>query len=82
MVNENIDTLKNAVEVGLGISIVPQKTVEKEVGRGTLKAVEISDVRFRRPLGILTAEAYPLNPAAKIFLKLLVKDFNAFDPGI
>ena len=82
MVNENIDTLKNAVEVGLGISIVPRKTVEKEIDRGILKAIGISDVRFRRPLGILTAEAYSLNPAAKVFLKLLIKDRDALNPDI
>src|SRR3989338_971217 len=52
--NENIDTLKKAVEVGLGISIVPYNTVQEEVRKKKLVQIPFSDVALERPLGILT----------------------------
>ncbi|MBI2167019.1 MAG: LysR family transcriptional regulator [Candidatus Omnitrophica bacterium] len=71
MSNENIDTLKRAVEVGLGISIVPSKTITEEVRKGTLKSVHLSDVKLNRPLGILTLKdripSYPL----QLFMEVL-----------
>lgn len=71
MTNENIDTLKRSVEVGLGISIVPSKTVTEEVRKGTLKSIQISDIKLNRPLGILTLKdrlwSYPL----QLFMEVL-----------
>lgn len=71
MSNENIDTLKRAVEVGLGISIVPSKTVVEEVRKKTLKAVQIRDVKLNRPLGILTLRDRVLSYPVELFLKIL-----------
>ena len=40
---DNIDTLKRAVEVDVGLSILPRNTVEREVGAGTLSCVSFRD---------------------------------------
>ena len=74
MTNENIDTLKRTVEVGLGISIVPSKTVKEEVKKDTLKAIELRDAGFVRPLGILTARGSALTYPAELFLQALTKN--------
>ena len=79
MTNDNVDTLKSAVEVGLGISIVPSKTVVSEVQRGALRAVQISDAKLTRPLGILLPKGRELNYPVQIFLKTLTQKSELFD---
>ena len=46
-------SIKSAVEAGLGISILPKLTVSKELELGVLKHVEISDIRIIRDLWIV-----------------------------
>jgi LysR family transcriptional regulator, transcriptional activator of the cysJI operon len=50
---DNVETVKRAVEIGSGLSIVPASTVEAEVENGQLIAVEIDGPRMSRPLGII-----------------------------
>ena len=51
---DNIETVKRAVEIDAGVSIVPQGTVTQEVNKQTLAAVTLEDGSFypsaRRPL--------------------------------
>ncbi|MGO9000649.1 MAG: LysR family transcriptional regulator, partial [Limisphaerales bacterium] len=47
---DNIETVKRAVEIDAGISIVPQGTVIQEVAKQTLAAVPIEDGSFYRPI--------------------------------
>lgn len=74
MTNENVDTLKRSVEVGLGISIVPSKTVREEIRKGTLKSLEIKDVRLDRPLGILTLKEQAPSLAVELFMQMFPGD--------
>lgn len=69
---ENIDTLKKAIEVGLGVGLVPSKTITNEVKKGTLSAVEIKDAKLIRPLGILIQKRQVINPVIRHFLKTVV----------
>lgn len=69
---ENIDTLKKAVEVGLGIALVPHKTVTEEIQKGKLRSLEIKDIKMGRPLGILVQDRQVINPLIKHFLKVLL----------
>ncbi|MBI4431664.1 MAG: LysR family transcriptional regulator [Candidatus Omnitrophica bacterium] len=71
MSNDNVDTLKRAVEVGLGISIVPSKTVMEEVRKGTLKSIHIDRVKLNRPLGILTLKERVLGNSVQLFIRML-----------
>src|SRR6202162_5414289 len=50
---DNIETIKRAVEIGLGCAIVPRMTVENEVLRGTLRMLEFQEGTFLRPLAII-----------------------------
>ena len=50
---DHIATIKHAVEVDIGLSVVPMNSVEKELEVGTLKTVTFQDDSFVRPLGIL-----------------------------
>lgn len=68
---DNIETVKRAVEIGAGISIVPSATVEQEVRDGTLATVEFKGPPYYRPLGIIYKAGRVLSPAMKRFLKTL-----------
>jgi len=51
---DNIETIKNLVEIGNGISIVPAETVTHEVRAGALVAIPLAESdAFRRPTGLL-----------------------------
>jgi DNA-binding transcriptional LysR family regulator len=68
---DNIETVKRAVEIDAGVSIVPQGTVTQEVAKQTLAAVTLEDGSFFRPLAALYKKNKVLSPAMKQFLALL-----------
>lgn len=68
---DNIETVKRAVEIDAGISIVPRATVEQEVRSETLKAIEFKNKPYYRPLGMIYKSGRVLSPALKRFLKTL-----------
>jgi DNA-binding transcriptional LysR family regulator len=68
---DNIETVKRAVEIDAGISIVPQGTVIQEVAKQTLAAVPIEDGSFYRPIAAIYKKNKVLSPAMKQFLTLL-----------
>jgi DNA-binding transcriptional LysR family regulator len=81
---DNIETVKRAVEIDAGISIVPRATVEQEVKNGTLAAVEFKGEPYYRPLGIIYKNGRILSPAMKRFLKTLREPIDgetAAEPG-
>lgn len=68
---DNVETVKRAVEIDAGISIVPMGTVTQEVAKQTLAAVEIEDGEFFRPLAAIYKKNKVLSPAMKQFLSIL-----------
>jgi DNA-binding transcriptional LysR family regulator len=68
---DNVETVKRAVEIGTGISIVPQGAVVQEIEKGTLATVEIADGEFYRPLAAIYKKNRVLSPAMKQFLAIL-----------
>ena len=65
---DNIETVKRAVEIDAGISIVPQGTITQEIAKQTLAAVPIEDGDFYRPLAAIYKKNKVLSPAMKQFL--------------
>jgi LysR family transcriptional regulator, transcriptional activator of the cysJI operon len=68
---DNIETVKRAVEIDSGISIVPQETIRQEVTNQTLASVKIEDGEFFRTLGLIYKKNKVLSPAIKQFVGLL-----------
>jgi DNA-binding transcriptional LysR family regulator len=68
---DNVETVKRAVEIDAGISIVPLGTVTQEVSKQTLTAVVIEDGEFFRPLAAIYKKNKVLSPAMKQFLGIL-----------
>ncbi|HUA65403.1 MAG TPA: LysR family transcriptional regulator [Alphaproteobacteria bacterium] len=68
---DNVETVKRAVEIDAGISIVPMGTVQQEISKQTLVAVPIEDGDFYRPLAAIYKKSKVLSPAMKQFLTIL-----------
>jgi DNA-binding transcriptional LysR family regulator len=73
---DNIETVKRAVEVESGVSLVPANTVRQEVANGSLAAVKVSDPEMVRPLGVITKRNRARSPAHKEFVATLHADWN------
>ena len=70
---DNIETIKRAVEINSGISILPRTTIEQELAGGTLTAIEFSNEKFFRPTGIIVRKNKILSQAGRYFIELLRK---------
>ncbi len=68
---DNIENIKRAVEIGSGVSILPEPTVQREVEAGTLIALPLKDVTLFRPLGVIQKRHKTLSTAAAKFKELL-----------
>jgi len=68
---DNIETVKRAVEIDAGISIVPLSTIGQEVSKQTLISVPFDDGEFYRPLAAIYKKNKVLSPAMKQFLTIL-----------
>lgn len=71
---DNIETVKRAVEISAGISIVPRTTVSQEVANKTLVAIPLEDGRIERPMAAIIKKNKVLSPAMKHFLELLKQE--------
>ena len=68
---DNIETVKRAVEIENGISIVPQTSVADEARNGSLVPVEVESFDMWRPLGVIYRRHRAISPAQKQFVTLL-----------
>jgi DNA-binding transcriptional LysR family regulator len=68
---DNVETVKRAVEIDAGISIVPQGSIVQEVQKQTLASVTIEDGQFFRPIAAIYKKSRVLSPAMKQFLAIL-----------
>jgi len=70
---DNIETVKRAIELNAGVSILPQTAVVQEAVAGTLKAVTLSNEKFVRPTGVIIRKNKILTRPGKYFVNLLCK---------
>ena len=70
---DNTATIKRAVEINAGVSILPETVVVQEVAGGSLKIVPFSNERFVRPTGILVRKGKIFSQAGRYFIELLKK---------
>ena len=69
---DNIETIKRSVEVGSGLSILPDVTVTSEVRSGLLVARAPVEGPFTRTVGIIHRRGRVLTAAAQEFVRLLL----------
>jgi len=68
---DNIETIKRAVEINAGVSILPEPTITQELAGGTLRAIPFSNERFTRPTGILVRKGRAMSQTTRYLLDLL-----------
>ncbi len=71
---DNIETVKRAVEIEAGVSIVPEQTVSQEVAKQTLVAMPIVDAEIDRLVAVIHKKNKVLSPAMKQFIEMLKED--------
>ena len=68
---DNTQTLKEAVILGAGVSILPVRVLRNDIEQGRLVAIPIEGCALVRPLGIIHRRKKTFNLAAQVFLELL-----------
>jgi len=69
---DNIETIKNLVEIGSGVSILPGDTVRQEQRDGTLAAVPFTAAdAFTRPTGMLLKKSNARRAAVRAFVEAM-----------
>jgi DNA-binding transcriptional LysR family regulator len=70
---DNVETIKQAIGINAGVSILPRPTVLKEIGIRTLAAAPLAIAGLARPIGIIHRRGKRLTPAVAAFIDLLKK---------
>jgi DNA-binding transcriptional LysR family regulator len=68
---DNIETIKRSVEVGIGVSILPETAVANEVRNKQLVALDFAEGVFTRSIGIIHRKGKVFSAAASEFVKTL-----------
>jgi DNA-binding transcriptional LysR family regulator len=68
---DNIQTIKEAVMLGSGVSIVPARILKSELAAGRLAAIRLTPPGLSRPVGIVYRKKKRFHRAAQAFLDLL-----------
>ena len=73
---DNIQSIKEAVVRGAGISILPERTMQTDVEEGRLMAIPLHAPDLVRPTGIIHRRKKKLTRAAREFLNLVMAPEN------
>ena len=73
---DNTETIKRAVEINAGISILPEPTVKAEVNNRTLRKINFSNKNFFRPIAIIVRKKKTMSLAGRHLIELLTKNLR------
>ncbi len=71
---DNIETIKRSVEVGIGVSILPETAVANEVRNKQLVALNFTEGVFTRSIGIIHRRGKVFSEAARRFVEMLTSE--------
>ena len=71
---DNIETIKRAIEINSGVSILPAPALRNELQNGTLQAINFSNEKFLRPTGILLRKDKVMSKAGQHLIELLRRE--------
>lgn len=74
---DNVETIKQAIGINAGVSILPRPTVLNESGMRTLAAVPLGLPALVRPIGIIHRRGRRLTPVVARFIEQLQKPADA-----
>lgn len=70
---DNIQMIKEAVALGSGVSILPERTMQAEIEQGRLVSVPLHAPELVRPVGIVHRKRRKLHRAVEVFVALLLE---------
>jgi DNA-binding transcriptional LysR family regulator len=73
----SLDGIKRAVEMGLGVALLPRRCALTEIARGQLAAVRVPELRTPRQLRFVYRRAGELSHAAQAFLDVVRRGVRA-----
>jgi len=76
---DNIETIKRAIEIGAGVSLLPEPTIAREIESGSLVKIPLEGEPIVRPLGIIHRRDRKLSETAQRFIHLLKSQANPAD---
>jgi DNA-binding transcriptional LysR family regulator len=76
---DNVETIKRAVEMGLGVTVLPAAAVQYEVTMGTLVVKPFAEGNYTRPIGLLVRKGKYLDRASQAVLDAFKTAGNAED---
>jgi len=68
---DNIETIKRSVEVGIGVSILPETAIASEVRNKQIVALNFTEGVFTRSIGIIHRKGKVFGAAAREFVNVL-----------
>ncbi len=78
---DNTETIKRAVEIDVGIGLLPAPTLTREIEAGTLVQIPLQPPGLIRPVGIIQRRGKKLPPDAVRFVQFLLQNSFADDAG-
>ncbi|MFC1544749.1 LysR family transcriptional regulator [Gemmatimonadota bacterium] len=70
------EAMKKLVEAGLGVSIMPEMSIAREVEEGTLVVLPTGDIHFERQLGLIYRQGQVFSPTVAAFLSILRQELQ------
>lgn len=77
---DNIETIKRAIEIDIGVGLLPAPTVEREVAAGSLVSITLDGLDLVRPLGIIQRRGKEQSCTTRQFVDFLLREVKRFKP--
>lgn len=74
--DNNIEIVKNAVDVGMGISVLPKTTIQQELKNKTFQILDVTDFKLQRPLAIVHSKKKVFSKSARLFYDMVNSRIN------
>src|SRR6266498_2227554 len=74
---DNVETIKQAIGINAGLSVLPRPTILKELGMRTVVALPLTFPGLVRPIGIIHRRGRRMTPAVARFVEQLQKPDEA-----
>jgi DNA-binding transcriptional LysR family regulator len=68
---DNVETIKQAIEIGAGVAILPESAATPDDLPATLAVLPLAMPELVRPIGVVVRRGRQLTPAARKFLEVL-----------
>ncbi len=73
---ENIETVKDAIDVGIGYSVLPKSTITQEIKNKSFDIIQASGLDIKRPLAIIYSNKKVFLKSTRLFYEMINKKYS------